>query len=53
MKIAFSIICFIIGITLLVAFHGGHIIPQGIGLGMAVVSAANLAVDLFHRKKVQ
>jgi hypothetical protein len=50
MKVTYSIICLIIGLALFVIFHGGHAIPQGIGIGMAVVSAANLAVDLFRRK---
>jgi hypothetical protein len=50
MKITYSIICFIIGLALFVIFHGGQVMLQGIGIGMAVVSAANLMIDLFCRK---
>ena len=50
MKITYSIVCLIIGLVLFVIFHGGNVILQGIGIGMAVVSAANLAILLFRRK---
>ena len=50
MKITYSIVCLIVGLALFIIFHGGNLILQGIGIGMAVVSAANQAIELFHRK---
>jgi len=50
MKTTYSIVCLIIGLALFVIFHGGNVILQGIGIGMAVVSAANLAIGIFRRK---
>jgi len=47
-KSSFSIACLIIGLVLFAAFHS--IFLRGLGLGMAVISAAHLAIALLKPK---
>jgi hypothetical protein len=47
-KSSFSIACLLVGLILFAAFH--PIFFRGLGLGMAIISAANLAIDWLKPK---
>jgi hypothetical protein len=47
-KSSFSIACLLVGLILFAALH--PVFLRGLGLGMSIISAAHLAIDLLKPK---